>query len=453
MRFKKLSKALCIMAGCIVIGASPVYAANKISYSEILSPGSSYDMSDLNNNAANYSWAVSGNTSSETMIGPDGTLIIGSDEEAETVTVAATSLQDATATNQYYIKIDPSVSKVSSTHASKVKEAAHTAKQAEKKKEKKPEIDFSKQNQIISAYKALDTSACQKADIQRMDSYVDMAKELKNLDNVSQDQIDANTSRLNYAYNILEQEAYQALPLYERYMSQLVIGGAAAIGVIVLLLVLLRISKKAKMERDPEYAAKIQAKAAQKSIQNQQKKNKSKKNRKPSQAPAASPMNGRSVSRGPASSASAFDSSTQSQMMQQWSDVTSEYNAQNASTGEEATTLLSEEGEETSLLAAGLTGVLISQNSKEEFYITKPETIIGKERKRVDICISNDPTISRRHCCITIQNDQFYLSDLGSSNGTYFGGKKLIPQQPVMLHDGDRFTISDQTFLFHINEG
>ena len=213
MRFKKLSKALCIMAGCIVIGASPVYAANKISYSEILSPGSSYDMSDLNNNAANYSWAVSGNTSSETMIGPDGTLIIGSDEEAETVTVAATSLQDATATNQYYIKIDPSVSKVSSTHASKVKEAAHTAKQAEKKKEKKPEIDFSKQNQIISAYKALDTSACQKADIQRMDSYVDMAKELKNLDNVSQDQIDANTSRLNYAYNILEQEAYQALPL------------------------------------------------------------------------------------------------------------------------------------------------------------------------------------------------------------------------------------------------
>ena len=53
MRFKKLSKALCIMAGCIVIGASPVYAANKISYSEILSPGSSYDMSDLNNNAAN----------------------------------------------------------------------------------------------------------------------------------------------------------------------------------------------------------------------------------------------------------------------------------------------------------------------------------------------------------------------------------------------------------------
>lgn len=453
MRFKKLSKALCIMAGCIVIGASPVYAANKISYSEILSPGSSYDMSDLNNNAANYSWAVSGNTSSETMIGPDGTLIIGSDEEAETVTVAATSLQDATATNQYYIKVDPSVSKVSSTHASKVKEAAHTAKQAEKKKEKKPEIDFSKQNQIISAYKALDTSACQKADIQRMDSYVDMAKELKNLDNVSQDQIDANTSRLNYAYNILEQEAYQALPFYERYMSQLMIGGAAAIGVIVLLLVLLRISKKAKMERDPEYAAKIQAKAAQKSRQNQQKKNKPKKNRKPSQTSAVSPMNGRSVSRGPASPTSAFDSPTQSQTMQQWSDVTSGYDTQNASTGEEATTLLSEEGEETSLLSAGLTGVLISQNSKEEFYITKPETIIGKERKRVDICISNDPTISRRHCCITIQNDQFYLSDLGSSNGTYFGGKKLIPQQPVMLHDGDRFTISDQTFLFHINEG
>ena len=79
--------------------------------------------------------------------------------------------------------------------------------------------------------------------------------------------------------------------------------------------------------------------------------------------------------------------------------------------------------------------------------------MIGKERKKVDICISNDPTISRKHCSITIQNGQFYLSDIGSSNGTYFGGKRLALNHPVRLQDGDRFTISDQTFLFHVNEG
>ena len=453
MRFHKFSKTLCIIAGCIVIGTTPAYAEDKINYSEILSPGSSYDMSDLNNNASEYSWAVSGNTSSETIIGPDGTLVIGSDEEAETVTVAATSLQDAGTTNQYYIKIDPSVSKVSSTHASEVKEPAHSAKQEEVKKEKKEEIDYSKLNQVISSYKNLDTSSCHEADIKRMDAYVDTAKELKGLDNVSQDQIDACANRLSYAYSVLEQEAYNALPFYERYMTQLIVGAVAAVGVVILLIFMLKILRKTKIEQDPEYAAKVHAQKEQKRRQKNAKNRGPQKKRKDSPSFTASPENSKPVYHANHSANTENMYQTQDEHEQQWSGSSSGLYPEDGDAGEEATTLLEEEGEETSLLTSGMTGVLVSQKTNEEFYITKPETVIGKERKKVDICIANDPTISRRHCCITIQNDQFYLSDMGSSNGTYFGGKKLVPQQPVKLQDGDRFTISDQTFLFHINEG
>lgn len=455
MQIRKLTKFICVIAGCVLVGTAPVYA-DKINYSEILSPGSSFDMSDLEDNASEYSWAVSGNTSSGTMVGPDGTLLIGSDEEAETVTVAATLLQDAGTTNQYYIKVDPSVSKVSSEHASGVTEPAHHVKQAGTKEEKKKEIDFSGIDQVISAYKNLDTSACQKADISLMDGYVGMAKQMKGFDNVSQDQVDACANRLSYTYKVLEQEAYDALPFYEKYMSQIVIGAAAAIGAVVLLVVLLHILRKAKMERDPEYAERIHAQAEQKKRQKQQKNARVKPHAKRPAVPAAHPAESVSGRRSYEPGVPSRTGRTQAGPASQWGGNGGDIYPEAGTVGDEATTLLSEdpgEEEETSLLTSGSTGVLISQKTNEQFYITKPETVIGKERKKVDICISNDPTISRKHCSITIQNGQFYLSDIGSSNGTYFGGKRLALNHPVRLQDGDRFTISDQTFLFHVNEG
>lgn len=452
MRCSKLSKILCVIAGCVLAGTAPVYA-DRINYSEILSPGSSFDMSDLEDNASEYSWAVSGNTSNGTMVGPDGTLLIGSDEEAETVTVAATLLQDAGTTNQYYIKVDPSVSKVSSEHASGVTEPAHYAKQAGTKEEKKKEIDFSGIDQVISAYKNLDTSACQKSDISLMDGYVGMAKQMKSFDNVSQDQVDACANRLSYTYRVLEQEAYDALPFYEKYMPQIGIGAAAAIGAVVLLAVLLHILRKAKMERDPEYAERLRAQAERKRMQKQQKNASMQQRTKRRHTPAAPPAGNPAGHSGYGSSISSRIGQPKPDAPQQWYGRDGGAYPGEGNAGDEATTLLSEDGEETSLLTSGTTGVLVSQETKEEFYITKMETVIGKERKKVDICIANDPTVSRRHCCITRQNGEFYLSDMGSSNGTYFGGKRLASGQPARLRDGDRFTISDQTFLFHVNEG
>lgn len=485
MRFAKLTKSACIIASCILIGVSPVYA-EKVSYSEILSPGSSYDMSDLNSEASRYSWSVSGNTSDDTIIGPDGTLLVGSDEEAKTLIIAATSLRDSGSTSQYYIKIDPSVSRVSSTHASDVVEAAHMPKQAKEKKEKKSEVDFSSMNRVISAYKNLDTSACSKSDIKKMDDFVKTAKQYKGYEDVSQDQIDAFTSRLTNSYNILEQQAFNALPFYERYMKQLIIGCAAGIGTVILLLVLMNILRKSRMERDPAYASRVRAQAEQKAMLKQQKRSyrQTRTNRVQSNGvspagaapgyqgvPGYQAMPGYQIMPGyqgnpynsgyPYQNTSGLSSTyrPQPEPAMRWGQNAAQQNNQNigfnsgyreANEGDEATTLLTNE-EETSLLGAGTTGLLVSQNTQDQYYITKPETIIGKERQKVDICVANDPTISRRHCSIVMRNGTFYLTDLHSSNGTYFSGRRLAPEQPVELQDGDRFTISDQTFLFHVN--
>lgn len=62
----------------------------------------------------------------------------------------------------------------------------------------------------------------------------------------------------------------------------------------------------------------------------------------------------------------------------------------------------------------------------------------GKEK--VDLDLSPvDPELysSRKHAEINVMMDVFSLRDLGSRNGTYVNGKKLVPFKDVVLKDGD----------------
>jgi len=63
----------------------------------------------------------------------------------------------------------------------------------------------------------------------------------------------------------------------------------------------------------------------------------------------------------------------------------------------------------------------------------------------------HDATVSRRHASLTHDADgRTWLTDLGSSNGTYIDGKRLIPHQPVRLEQGGRIQLGASTVLKYV---
>jgi len=67
--------------------------------------------------------------------------------------------------------------------------------------------------------------------------------------------------------------------------------------------------------------------------------------------------------------------------------------------------------------------------------------LIGKESTKVSIAI-NDSAISRIHCKFEIQKGGLFLTDLGSTNGTYIEGEKLQERQSYKVEEGDIICIS-----------
>jgi adenylate cyclase len=57
------------------------------------------------------------------------------------------------------------------------------------------------------------------------------------------------------------------------------------------------------------------------------------------------------------------------------------------------------------------------------------------------------PSVSRMHALIQLQNiGEFWLVDLGSSNGTFLNKRRV--HQPVRLHDQDKILIGGRQFIF-----
>ncbi len=50
---------------------------------------------------------------------------------------------------------------------------------------------------------------------------------------------------------------------------------------------------------------------------------------------------------------------------------------------------------------------------------------------------ADDAGVSRRHALIATDRQPPVIVDLGSSNGTFINGQRLVPDQPHILHDGD----------------
>jgi predicted component of type VI protein secretion system len=77
------------------------------------------------------------------------------------------------------------------------------------------------------------------------------------------------------------------------------------------------------------------------------------------------------------------------------------------------------------------------------FPLSKSDIVVGRDITS-DITI-NDAEISRRHAKFTLQGDSYILEDLGSTNGTFVGGQRLMG--PYSLKPGDLILFGENVSL------
>ena len=85
--------------------------------------------------------------------------------------------------------------------------------------------------------------------------------------------------------------------------------------------------------------------------------------------------------------------------------------------------------------------------TNERIFLTRDRTVIGKNIETADEIIVDD-SVSRRHAFITREEENYYLEDLNSLNGTYINGERLGYKEKVRLHENDVIAIGGKTFCF-----
>ena len=69
--------------------------------------------------------------------------------------------------------------------------------------------------------------------------------------------------------------------------------------------------------------------------------------------------------------------------------------------------------------------------------VDKDRFVIGRGKKATDLTIK-DPNVSRTHALIERVDGQFFMVDMGSTNGIIYQGQRV---QRVPINHGDSFTV------------
>jgi pSer/pThr/pTyr-binding forkhead associated (FHA) protein len=77
------------------------------------------------------------------------------------------------------------------------------------------------------------------------------------------------------------------------------------------------------------------------------------------------------------------------------------------------------------------------------YELNKNELYIGRDLAN-EISI-NDPEVSRRHARIFLQGSNYVIEDLGSTNGTFINGQRLMG--PYLLHAGETVVLGENVAL------
>jgi hypothetical protein len=83
----------------------------------------------------------------------------------------------------------------------------------------------------------------------------------------------------------------------------------------------------------------------------------------------------------------------------------------------------------------------------ESYRLNKPAVAVGRSTGN-DIVLDTT-AISRYHITLTLKDQQIFLEDLDSVNGTYVDGARLEAHNPRVLRGGEEIQIGDVRLIFH----
>ena len=116
--------------------------------------------------------------------------------------------------------------------------------------------------------------------------------------------------------------------------------------------------------------------------------------------------------------------------------------------GSNETTVLSGGSNETTVLSADY-GTLTRISTGEKVTINKERFAIGRERGRVDYCISDNTAVGRTHAIIVNRGGNAYVIDQNSRNCTYVNDVRAGANQEVKIKSGDKITFADEAFTYN----
>lgn len=107
-----------------------------------------------------------------------------------------------------------------------------------------------------------------------------------------------------------------------------------------------------------------------------------------------------------------------------------------------------DDGEEDPTVRQGQQPMALLRISNGQGYILESAlTRIGRSARRCDVVLTDNPSISNYHADIIQYNENCYLRDAGSANGTFVNQEKLEPEGQAKLSNPGVFRLYDETFV------
>ncbi|HWR19447.1 MAG TPA: PrsW family glutamic-type intramembrane protease [Clostridia bacterium] len=87
-----------------------------------------------------------------------------------------------------------------------------------------------------------------------------------------------------------------------------------------------------------------------------------------------------------------------------------------------------------------------------ELPLASARVVLGRDQTRANLILTN-PRVSGAHCAVWFENGRVFVSDLGSTNGTFLNGERLIPNKIHELYPASELWLAGYTECYQVKVG